>query len=356
MPIYGRPKDIQTSKLFHTIVDSGNDAEDNQFPRITDDPQIYTVVRKILLHSKVVRKADCDNKQPTAIRHVGSGVAGCCFLVTKGSVRVVVKIFKKKDLFEFERDNNEYIWGLMKGKNEYNMHMSLWSGFGQFDGIMYAILKYRGLSMSDLDKLVPSIQQGTLQRIVDSFKSMASYLPVLHSHGVFHTDVKQDNLTIDREGNAFLIDWGNAFIKEINGQYMNCDMTYNHLPCPRLVPRSVLNKIMKLTDNRHDYPIVRDYGAFTLRDFAVSDVYGMVALFSTIINRLVGDRGEFIGHFRGFIQVLMESAQPRYRRSYRAAILNCMAREVLIPVESVMDIVTVSVATRRPTNKRKRGE
>ena len=76
----------------------------------------------------------------------------------------------------------------MRNRNEYNMHISLWSGYGQFntgnDSIMYAILKYRGVPVSDMEKLFNSIQRDRLQRIVDSFKSMASHLALLHSHGV----------------------------------------------------------------------------------------------------------------------------------------------------------------------------
>ncbi|EKX44917.1 hypothetical protein GUITHDRAFT_109334 [Guillardia theta CCMP2712] len=188
MPIYGRTKELWISKQYHMIVDSGNDTEDNQFTLITDDPELCELIEKILQHSLTVRRGDANSE------------------------RLAVKLFKNNDLFEFERDNNEYIWGLMKRRNEYNMHVSLWRGYGQFNS-------------KGNDKLIASVGSNRLQSIVDSFKSIASYLPMLHAHGVFHTDLKQDNLTIDSEGRAFLIDWGNAFVEKIIDDYMNRDST-----------------------------------------------------------------------------------------------------------------------------------
>lgn len=297
---------------------------------VTDDPTIYDVLLKVLQHSGVASPST----QPSELQvyHTGSGVAGCCFLVRYSRGTNIIKLFKKDTIFDNEKESNTHLWSLMRGRNEFNLHCCIWRGYGSLkhksERVMYAVLPYRGLSVSRIGEMPVLREEARVRRVIDSFWSIASYMSMLHGMGVFHTDIKHDNITIDHTGNAYLIDWGNAFITELNDHCHNADGTYNHLPCARLVPRSIVVKVSRLTENRYDYPIIQQSGAFTKDDFAMCDIYGLSAVFYDVLNAILPEKTEVVQHMREFLHHIVSETQFDFLVPVRKCIVKCIHEEM----------------------------
>lgn len=79
------------------------------------------------------------------------------------------------------------------------------------DGRAFLVLRYmRGGTFGDLMK------QGelSLMQIERVFRQVASALDYAHSKGVIHRDIKPNNILLDEEGNAYLADFGLAYLNE----------------------------------------------------------------------------------------------------------------------------------------------
>jgi serine/threonine-protein kinase len=79
---------------------------------------------------------------------------------------------------------------------------------GILDGRLYILLQLvDGGSLAQVLEAQPSIKLSTALRIVEQTGSVLDYI---HSKRVIHRDIKLGNILIDREGTAFLIDFGIA--------------------------------------------------------------------------------------------------------------------------------------------------
>jgi tRNA A-37 threonylcarbamoyl transferase component Bud32 len=78
---------------------------------------------------------------------------------------------------------------------------------GQFEGRPYIVMRYL-----DGGTVYDKMQAGPMQadRALGVVKQMASALDYAHERGVIHRDLKPSNVLLDREGNAYLTDFGIA--------------------------------------------------------------------------------------------------------------------------------------------------
>lgn len=89
--------------------------------------------------------------------------------------------------------------------------------YGEVDGLLYMAMRYiEGMSLAALLKSYR--QQEQLIPIAEAhrvFTQVCQALDYAHSRGVIHRDVKPANIMLDRQGNAFLADFGLALISDV---------------------------------------------------------------------------------------------------------------------------------------------
>jgi hypothetical protein len=89
-------------------------------------------------------------------------------------------------------------------------------GAGEADGIPYAVVQYAG--GGDLREVL--LERGTLEphEVLGWFWAAAMALDFVHRHGFCHRDVKPANLFFDRDGHAYLSDFGIATVMAGDGE------------------------------------------------------------------------------------------------------------------------------------------
>src|ERR1700712_1180389 len=80
--------------------------------------------------------------------------------------------------------------------------------YGEIDGILYVDM--RMINGSDLRKVLKNYGPMTPARAVAIVRQIASALDAAHEAGVMHRDVKPENILINREDFAYLVDFGIA--------------------------------------------------------------------------------------------------------------------------------------------------
>ena len=87
--------------------------------------------------------------------------------------------------------------------------------YGEYDGMPFIVMRYL-----DGGTLQTRIKQGPLSpdETVRIIRQVADALDFAHSHGVIHRDIKPSNIMLDRQGNAYLTDFGIAKMGEGTSQ------------------------------------------------------------------------------------------------------------------------------------------
>src|SRR3954463_5719441 len=80
--------------------------------------------------------------------------------------------------------------------------------YGEIDGVLYVDM--RMINGSDLRKLLKNFGPMTPARAVAIVRQIASALDAAHEGGVMHRDVKPENILINRDDFAYLVDFGIA--------------------------------------------------------------------------------------------------------------------------------------------------
>ena len=80
--------------------------------------------------------------------------------------------------------------------------------YGEIDGVLYVDM--RMINGSDLRKVLKSYGPMTPARAVAIVRQIASALDAAHEAGIMHRDVKPENILINREDFAYLVDFGIA--------------------------------------------------------------------------------------------------------------------------------------------------
>src|ERR1700754_2459407 len=80
--------------------------------------------------------------------------------------------------------------------------------YGEIDGVLYVDM--RMIDGTDLRKVLKRFGPMTPARAVAIVRQIASALDAAHESGVMHRDVKPENIIINREDFAYLVDFGLA--------------------------------------------------------------------------------------------------------------------------------------------------
>ena len=89
--------------------------------------------------------------------------------------------------------------------------------YGEVDGVLYMAMRYiEGSALNTLlksyrqeDKLIPVAEA---HRVINQVCQALDYA---HGRGVIHRDIKPANIMLDKQGNAFLADFGLALISDV---------------------------------------------------------------------------------------------------------------------------------------------
>ena len=141
-------------------------------------------------------------------------------------------------------------------------------------GTTYYVMKfYAGESLKDMiiNDQVPSSEKLIVEKIVIP---LCKALHAMHSHRILHLDIKPDNIVIDENGEAVLIDFGvsqqydeNGDITEIRGEIHSYDRfsapentqgTMKHF-CPQSDIYSVAATLYTMLTRRNPQPITEDF-------------------------------------------------------------------------------------------------
>lgn len=89
--------------------------------------------------------------------------------------------------------------------------------FGETDGFIYMVMQY--VEGADLHTLLSGYRKDDeyieAEEILHISKDILAALDYVHKRGVIHRDVKPSNILLDRDGRAFLSDFGLALLTEI---------------------------------------------------------------------------------------------------------------------------------------------
>jgi len=95
---------------------------------------------------------------------------------------------------------------------------------GEADGVLYIAMRY--VDGEDLRELITTSGPLPPSRAVEIVSQVASALDAAHARGLIHRDVKPSNILLDRQGNAYLSDFGLIKRSEVDtgltktGQFM----------------------------------------------------------------------------------------------------------------------------------------
>lgn len=92
-----------------------------------------------------------------------------------------------------------------------HLHILPVFAYGDEDGIAYMAMRY--LDTGTLSNLI-SNRTLPFHEITHLLEQIASALDYAHQHGILHRDVKPSNILIDKDGNAYLTDFGIAKMTE----------------------------------------------------------------------------------------------------------------------------------------------
>lgn len=87
--------------------------------------------------------------------------------------------------------------------------------YGEYDGMPYIVMRFL-----DGGTLQQRIKQGPIpwEDCVKIVRQVADALDYAHTHNVIHRDIKPSNIMLDRQGNAYLTDFGIAKVSESTSQ------------------------------------------------------------------------------------------------------------------------------------------
>ena len=97
-------------------------------------------------------------------------------------------------------------------------------------GTIYYVMKYyAGSSLKDLiiAGQVPASEQLIVENIVIP---LCKALNAMHSHNILHLDIKPDNIVVDENGDAVLIDFGVAQLYDKDGRLISVRETHSNFP------------------------------------------------------------------------------------------------------------------------------
>src|SRR5574341_113452 len=80
--------------------------------------------------------------------------------------------------------------------------------FGEEEGTLYIVMRF--LDAGTLEDRIDTEKGMPLKDAVSYFTQLAGALDYAHSKGVIHRDLKPSNVLVDRQGSAFLSDFGIA--------------------------------------------------------------------------------------------------------------------------------------------------
>lgn len=141
---------------------------------------------------------------------LGEGGMAAVYRARQTSVQrdVAVKVIKT-NLLQMEEFTKRFAREAQTIASLSHIHILKVFDYGQQDDMVFLVMELlTGGSLADL------IGQGplTLERTSDLLSQMASALDYAHSQSIIHRDMKPQNILLDRDGNAFITDFGIAKI------------------------------------------------------------------------------------------------------------------------------------------------
>lgn len=199
-----------------------------------------------------------DNKQYTILNFIAHGAFGYTYRAemlncTTGEKEIVaIKEFFPTGVMPCSRENNQVIIN-ERHIQEFNRYKEMFRSEPMFiqsmadvaekhvtevksifeyepTGTMYYVMKYyAGETLEDMIKAgqVPSSEPLIIEKIVIP---LCKALNAMHSHNILHLDIKPENIVIDENGEAVLIDFGVAHLYDNEGRLVSSRDTHSTSP------------------------------------------------------------------------------------------------------------------------------
>ena len=139
-----------------------------------------------------------------------------------------VRVTRGQELF-FDEQKRKFVKEAQRIRRLRNPHIVRVHDLFEANGTAYYVMDYiDGESVAARIKRTgkPFSEEETrniLTQILDA-------LTEVHEAGIYHLDIKPDNILIDRKGNAYLIDFGASKVQSQSGDGVNCTSAFSATP------------------------------------------------------------------------------------------------------------------------------
>ena len=275
--------DIEDVKTPEQIQEEGADALPPGF-ELKDDNKKYTILNYISCgafgYTYRAEMLNCSNgsREIVAIkefypRHIGNLT---CYRENEKTCRVMYNSSLETEFESLRKMFRSEPVFLLSMSDIPDNHVTEVKSLFEFEatGTTYYVMKfYAGESLKDMiiNDQVPSSEKLIIEKIVIP---LCKALHAMHSHRILHLDIKPDNIVIDENGEAVLIDFGvsqqydeNGDITEIRGEIHSYDRfsapentqgTMKHF-CPQSDIYSVAATLYTMLTNESPQPITEDF-------------------------------------------------------------------------------------------------
>lgn len=275
--------DVESDNIPEQIQEEGADALPPGF-ELEDDNKKYTILNYISCgafgYTYRAEMLNCSNgsKEIVAIKEFYPRGIGdlTCYRENEKTCRVMYNSALETEFESLRKMFRSEPVFLLSMSDVPDNHVTEVKSLFEYEatGTTYYVMKfYSGESLKDMiiNDQVPSSEKLIIEKIVIP---LCKALYAMHSHRILHLDIKPDNIVIDENGEAVLIDFGvsqqydeNGDITEIRGEIHSYDRfsapentqgTMKHF-CPQSDIYSVAGTLYSLLTRLFPYPITDEY-------------------------------------------------------------------------------------------------
>ncbi len=150
------------------------------------------------------------------IEEIGQGGMGRVFKAKDLELDTIVALKMIKPQFSSDPDIvNRFKRELLLAREILHEHVIRIHDLGEINGIKYISMNY--IEGNTLKEILQSTGKLTIEKTIDIFKQVCNALITAHNQGIIHRDLKPQNIMIDKNGKAYVLDFGIARSIHVEG-------------------------------------------------------------------------------------------------------------------------------------------
>jgi serine/threonine protein kinase len=150
------------------------------------------------------------------IEEIGQGGMGRVFKAKDLELDTIVALKMIKPQFSSDPDIvNRFKRELLLAREILHEHVIRIHDLGEINGIKYISMNY--IKGNTLKEILQSTGKLTVEKTIDIIKQVCGALIAAHNKGIIHRDLKPQNIMIDKNGKAYVLDFGIARSINVDG-------------------------------------------------------------------------------------------------------------------------------------------